>query len=140
MDIIPNSEIILKPQKRITVDGGDVLQILKSNEKEFRGFQEAYLSIIKNNYIKAWKRHLKMTMNLVVPIGKVKFIFYDCKGNLLLNETIGEENYCRLTVPPNIWFGFKGLSKKDSYVFNIANIKHDPKEVERKSLEEFTFI
>ena len=81
-----------------------------------------------------------MTMNLIVPIGNVQFIFYSEKGELLLNKTIGEHNYCRLTVPPNIWFGFKGLSNKDSLILNIADMLHNPEEVERKSLDSFPFI
>ena len=36
---------------------------------------EELFSTIKCNKIKAWKRHLKMTMNLIVPLGNVKFIF-----------------------------------------------------------------
>ena len=31
---------------------------------------------------------------------------------LLKNTIVGEDNYCRITVPPMIWFGFKGLSSK----------------------------
>ena len=50
-------------------------------------------------------------MNLIVPIGKVQFIFYSHSGELIKNVIIGEENFCRITVPPEIWFGFKGLSK-----------------------------
>lgn len=132
--------IKVSSQKRIKVEGGDVLHILNSKESDFKIFHEAYFSIIKSNYIKGWKLHKEMTMNLIVPIGNVQFIFYSEKGELLLNKTIGEHNYCRLTVPPNIWFGFKGLSNKDSLILNIADMLHNPEEVERKSLDSFPFI
>ena len=43
-------------------------------------------------------------------------------------ENIGLSNYSRIIVPPGIWFGFKGLSKNNNLVSNLANIKHDPQE------------
>ena len=140
MDLNNKEKISIVIQKRINVEGGDVLHVLKSDEKQFAGFQEAYFSTIKYNYIKAWKRHMKMTMNLIVPIGKVQFIFYSHSGELIKNVIIGEENFCRITVPPEIWFGFKGLSENDSYILNISNIKHNPNEIERESINKFPFI
>ena len=134
------STIILKPLKIITLEGGDVMHALKANEDEFIGFKEAYFSTIKENRIKAWKRHLKMTMNLVVPIGKVQFNFYNNEKKLLNNIIIGKENYCRITVPPMIWFGFKGLSNSTSFILNISNELHDPKEVERQPQSFLTFL
>ena len=140
MYYINKPEIIIKPLKRIQLEDGDVLHALKSSENEFHGFKEAYFSSIKPNKIKAWKRHLKMTMNLIIPVGKVHFNFYDNDKVILVNTIIGEENYARITVPPMIWFGFKGLSSNTSYVLNISNELHDPLEIERKPLSFLKFL
>ena len=134
------NEIKIKTLKKFHLPEGDVLHALKSSENEFNGFQEAYFSTIKENKIKAWKRHLKMTMNLVVPVGSVQFNFYDNQKNILNNIIIGEDNYARITVPPNIWFGFKGVSSKTSFILNISDLSHDPSEVERKPLNFLNFI
>ena len=136
----PKNEIIIKPLKKFNLPEGDVLHALKSTEKEFNGFEEAYFSTIKENKIKAWKRHLKMTMNLIVPVGSVQFNFYDNQKKFLINIIIGEDNYARITVPPTIWFGFKGLSSKTSFILNISDLSHDPSEVERKPLNFLNFI
>ncbi len=139
--MIQNKPLIkIKALKKIPLEEGDVLHILKASEEEFNGFQEAYFSQIKKNKVKAWKRHLRMTMNLVVPIGKVQFNFYDENKNLIKNIIIGEENYSRLTVPPKVWFGFKGLSLRTSYILNISDELHDPSEVERKPLSFLNFL
>ena len=135
-----NSLIVIKKLKKFELDEGDVLHALKDSESEFSGFKEAYFSTIRHNKIKAWKKHLKMTMNLIVPISAVQFIFYDLENNLLNNIIIGEDNYCRITVPPNIWCGFKGLSSKTSYILNIADTSHDPLEIERKPLSFLNFL
>ena len=57
--------------------------------------------------------------------------------NILNNIIIGEDNYARITVPPNIWFGFKGVSSKTSFILNISDLSHDPSEVERKPAKFF---
>ena len=70
-----------------------------------------------------------MTLNLIVPYGKVKFVFYSQKKNIFKVIEIGEKKYSRLTVPPKIWFGFQGRGSGKNLLVNIANMVHDPKEV-----------
>lgn len=132
-------QIQVKPQQQISTAGGDVWHALKSTEDSFTGFGEAYFSWVEPRAIKAWKQHMNMTMNLIVPIGTVRFIFYELGNNSFREERIGTFFYARLTVPPRIWFGFQGISETPSLMLNVANMPHDPKEIERKSLEEIRF-
>ena len=74
-----------------------------------------------------------------LPIGTVRFIFYELENNSFREERIGTFSYARLTVPPRTWFGFQGISGAPSLMLNVANMPHDPKEIERKSLEEIRF-
>ena len=105
------------------------MPILKKKETKKWNFREAYFSKVKFGKIKAWKFHLKMTLNLVVPSGKVKFVFYSEKEERFRVIIIGEKRYSRLTVPPKIWVGFKGISKPESIILNITNVKHNKKEI-----------
>ena len=125
--------------KIINLEKGDVLHYLKNSSKNFNGFGEIYFSKIKPNVIKAWKLHKIMTLNLIVPMGKVRFVFFSETTKEFRVEDIGEENYKRLSVPPGIWFGFKGLSKKTSLIANFANIEHDPNESINKNINEINF-
>jgi dTDP-4-dehydrorhamnose 3,5-epimerase len=59
--------------KIILSEDGSVMHSLKSSEKDFKGFGESYFSTVNNGAIKAWKRHKKMTLNLTVPVGIVRF-------------------------------------------------------------------
>ena len=130
----------MTPLKRIPTPGGDVLHALKSTEGAFYGFGEAYFSFVEPGVIKAWKQHLRMTMNLVVPVGSVRFVFHDSFTLSFREEIIGESNYQRLTVPPNIWFGFQGVASTPSLLLNLASVPHDPAEVKRKTLAEVQSI
>ena len=138
MGSVDISDIKLTSLKRIHLSGGDVLHGMKASEEGYSGFGEAYFSEIKFGEIKAWKKHTQMTMNLVVPLGEVRFVFADQTGSFR-EEIIGSSNYYRLTVPPGIWFGFQGIFENTSIILNISNIEHSPLEVERKELEDFKF-
>jgi dTDP-4-dehydrorhamnose 3,5-epimerase len=136
------SDIKVTPLKRISTSGGDVLHAMKKGDQGFGGFGEAYFSWVSSGAVKAWKRHTKMEMNLVVPVGNVRFVFFSHGLNSeeeFRTEDIGEDRYVRITVPPAVWFGFQGVGWKDSLVLNIANIPHDPSEVERLSLSEVDY-
>lgn len=137
MGTVNLENIIITPLKRIELDGGDVLHALKNNEVGYDVFGEAYFSSIKFDVIKGWKLHTKMTMNLIVPVGDVKFVFYNEKTFRVIE--IGEKSYSRITVPPGIWFGFKGIGLNNNLVLNIANLRHDPEEVQRKNNSEINF-
>jgi dTDP-4-dehydrorhamnose 3,5-epimerase len=52
---------------------------------------------------------------------------------------MSRENYFRLTIPPMIWVGFQGLSNRNSMLLNIANLMHDPLEVDKKNINEIEF-
>tara|TARA_B100000579_G_C22572666_1_gene729651 strand:+ start:373 stop:804 length:432 start_codon:yes stop_codon:yes gene_type:complete len=139
MGAVSLSEIIVSPLNRISTVGGDVMHALKNSENEFNGFGEVYFSWADPGAIKAWKCHQKMTLNLVVPLGEISFVFHlDNKHQDFRKEIIGDTNYVRLTVPPGIWFGFKGIGHQN-LLMNLADISHDPDEVLRKEPSEIEY-
>lgn len=132
-------DILITPLARIATTGGDVLHAMKQSDVGYAGFGEAYFSWIATGAIKAWKRHTRMTMNVVVPVGRVRFVFRLDGGDEFRVQEIGVDCYARLTVPPGIWFGFQGLAEPQSLVLNIASIPHDPNEVQRLALSDIQY-
>lgn len=124
---------------RLGAEGGDVLHVLKSSEVDFAEFGEAYFSEVRFRAVKAWKMHERMTLNLVVPFGSVRFVFFDELQSSFNAITIGPSHHARLHVKPGVWFGFQGLADPISIVLNIANIEHSPDEVRRKPLSDFSY-
>lgn len=117
--------------KIIKIHAGNIMKALKKSELKKWSFGEAYFSKIKFNKIKAWKYHKKMSLQLIVPSGKVKFVFFSKKNNKFKVIEIGEKKYYRITVPPKIWFGFKGVTRKESIILSITNMNHSKKEILR---------
>lgn len=134
--------LVITPLNVIDTTGGSVMHAMKKIDNGFDGFGEAYFSKIDFNSVKAWKRHKEMTLNIIVPVGKIQFVLFDDRAGSkkqFKEITISKDNYLRLTVPPLIWMGFKGLDKKGSMLLNIANIVHDPDEVDVKDIKEIQY-
>jgi dTDP-4-dehydrorhamnose 3,5-epimerase len=134
--------VLISPLRIIQVQEGDVFHGMKSSDNGYSGFGEAYFSSIKAGEIKGWKRHKEMTLNIIVPYGEIHFVMFDDrkKSNAKFqNVILSLTNYCRLTVPPMVWLGFKGQGSDTSILLNIASITHDPLESESKNLNEIEF-
>jgi len=135
--------VTLTPLNIIEVNGGDILHAMKREDNGFSGFGEAYFSNVNYKTIKAWKRHRNMTMNIVVPIGEIRFVLFDDREKALNKNfheiLLSRNNYYRLTVPPMVWFGFQGIFKGESMLLNLANKIHKPSEAERKQADELNF-
>ena len=140
MDDFSLDNILVTPLKRITTEGGDVMHALKKSDNGYNGFGEVYFSWVEQGAIKAWKCHQRMTLNLVVLLGEVSFVFHltDQKDGFRV-EDIGEARYVRLTVPPGIWFGFQGQASGNNLLMNVADMVHDPDELLRKSVTEIQY-
>lgn len=119
--------------------GGPVFRGMRVTDQGFAGFGELYFSEVCYGGVKAWKRHTDMTMNLMVPVGSVKFVFYDEAANKFVEHVIGRQRYCRMTVLPGVWFGFQGFSKGTNLIANFSNITHDPKEVQVRDIDSFNY-
>jgi|TARA_B110000467_G_C18117631_1_gene366059 dTDP-4-dehydrorhamnose 3,5-epimerase len=134
--------VLITPLKIIKVNEGDVFHGIKSSDKGYFGFGEAYFSSIKSGQTKGWKRHQNMTLNIIVPSGEIQFVMFDDRNNSegrFQDIVLSLKNYCRLTIPPMVWMAFKGLSDENSLLLNVASIPHDPTESEVKKLDEIKY-
>ena len=135
-------DVIITHLDVVDTPGGNVMLGMKETSVGYAGFGEAYFSQVHEGAIKAWKRHKNMTLNLVVPLGEIKFVLFDDRdaSNTRFQEVIiSRDSFYRLTVPPMIWVGFQGLSNSESLLLNIANIEHDPSEIDRLEIEKINY-
>lgn len=136
--------VVLTPLKIIDNPRGSVYHGMKKSDPGFAGFGEAYFSTVNHGDIKPWKKHLRTTLNLIVPVGKIRFVLHDeregsiTKGNTFAYE-LGPDNYKRLTVPPEVWMAFEGLGEGLNLLLDVTDLEHDPDEAERVDLSEFEY-
>ena len=145
MTITTIAGVVVTPLKTIATDGGAVLHGLRQSDNSFAGFGEAYFSKVNHGSIRGWKKHQRMTLNLVVPAGAIRFVIIDdragsdTRGNIDDLALSANDHYSRLTVPPGLWMGFQGIGTTENLLLNIASIEHDPAEADQRPLDAFGF-
>jgi len=133
--------IAIRPLKQISDERGKLMHMLKRDDPWFEKFGEIYFSVVYPGAIKGWHLHKVMTLNYAVVSGIIKLVLYDdregspSRGRLQEIFT-GQDNYALITIPPNVWNGFKGIGTAPAIVANCATIPHDPAEIVR--LDPFT--
>jgi dTDP-4-dehydrorhamnose 3,5-epimerase len=130
--------VTLTPLRKINSQKGSVLHAMKKSDSGFDGFGEAYFSAISKDSIKGWKKHTKMTLNIIVPIGIIKFVVFNEPKGKFFSVTLSQENYQRLTIKPGLTMAFKGIGESN-ILLNLANIEHDPEEGVNINLNEITY-
>ena len=132
--------VLFTPLRRIATPSGDVLHGLKASAAGYTGFAEAYFSQIHQGALKSWRLHTLATLNLVVPVGSVRFVVYDDRAGspttgAFEEYVVGHANYGRLTIWPGIWMAFQGLGPGTSTILSIIDREHDPAESSTREVE-----
>jgi len=132
----------VRPLKIFSDERGSVFHMLRRDSAHFTEFGEIYFSSVRPEMTKGWKRHTRMTLNLAVPIGRVRFSVFDDRVN---SETIGltssvilgpGDEYSLLTVSPMLWLAFENIGDQDALVANCPNMPHMPDEADNRSLND----
>ncbi len=129
--------------RRIATPKGEVRHGLRASDAGFAGFGEAYFTEVRPGQTKGWKRHTRMTMNLVVITGTVRFLLHDGEGQGWTDYVLSAEavqGYGRLTVPPGWWMAFHGQGGVHNLLMNLASHEHDPAEAESCELGVFAGV
>ena len=71
-----------------------MLHFLRNDDPDFTSFGECYMSEINSVAIKGWKKHLEQTQNIVVPIGKIKFVLFDSRNNSATKTSEDSQRLC----------------------------------------------
>lgn len=131
--------LVLTPLRQIVDERGAVLHMLRRDAPDFREFGECYFSEVNPGAIKAWKRHLRQTQNLAVPVGRMRFVFCDLReggaGRVHALELGRPDAYQRLTIPPLVWYGFTCVGDAAALIVNCADLPHEPAEAETLALD-----
>jgi len=129
--------VILTPLKQVIDERGKVMHMLREGDSVFKRFGEIYFSCTHPGSIKAWHLHKESVLNYVCIKGKVKLVLFDDRKEsstqgVCQELTLSPEDYFLVTIPSNIWNGFKGLDKNESIIANCLTLPHNEKEMVRK--------
>lgn len=131
-----DNNVIVNDINIISSDDAHIYKYIQNTDECFNGFGEIYGSLIKKDQIKAWKYQNKNIMNLFVPYGSVKLVCY--YNNKFFEVIMSEQNTKRITVRPNIYYGFKGIGEKN-LILNLINNIHDENSSINKPLSHLSY-
>ena len=128
----------LHPLRRIAVEKGDIYHALKCTDAGFHGFGEAYFSEIGHGLTKGWKRHNRMTLNIVVAKGAIRFFVHNSETGETESVLLGPDIcHSRLELAPGLWMAFRGEAPGYSMLLDIIPDLHDPSEADKAELDSF---
>lgn len=125
------------PLKVILDQRGAVLHMIRSDASGFSQIGEVYFSEVFPGAVKAWKRHLRQSQMLTVPVGRILIVMFDGRVDSptymqTLELELGRPDmYFRLKIPPMVWYGFAGIAKVSSLIVNCPDLPHDSNESQR---------
>lgn len=128
--------VVVKTLNKIPDERGCIYHMLRCDDALFEKFGEIYFSSVRPKVVKGWHWHKKMTLNYTVIVGTIKLVLYDAREKSptqgdVMEIITGEDNYCLIKVPPQIWNGFQCVSAHTAIVANAATLPYDPDEIVR---------
>lgn len=139
MGTVTENGVLVSPLRVIPTPGGEVRHGMKATDPGFSGFGEAYFSLVAPGAVKGWKRHRRMTLNLVAACGAVRVCICGERGGREVYDLCPErpEGHLRLTVRPGAWVAFGGVGPRINVLLNVADMPHDPAEADTLPLAHF---
>jgi|TARA_B100001093_G_C26827343_1_gene1014633 dTDP-4-dehydrorhamnose 3,5-epimerase len=124
--------------KKVISHKGKIIKILNKGDIRFFSFGELYISEAKKGFVKAWKKHKQVYLNILVLTGSIKFVFFNERTRKFKKIILSESSNKRLFIPKNVWFGFEGLKHKN-LLLSLASNSKIQKELMRKKVKDLNY-
>jgi dTDP-4-dehydrorhamnose 3,5-epimerase len=103
---------------------GYLMEILRSDWREFERFGQVYVTAAYPGVVKGWHYHKLQTDHFVCIHGMAKVVLYDRREDSPthgeVNEFfIGERNPSLVKIPPEVVHGFKGVGQGVALIVNV---------------------
>ncbi|GAI59593.1 unnamed protein product [marine sediment metagenome] len=115
----------VKELRLIPDERGRLMEILRTDDKEFSEFGQVYVTTAYPGVVKAWHYHKLQDDNMTVLKGMAKIVLYDARKTSptkgVINEFfVGDHNHILIHIPKLIWHGFKCMSEQETMIVNIV--------------------
>ncbi|MEI6862878.1 MAG: dTDP-4-dehydrorhamnose 3,5-epimerase family protein [Candidatus Omnitrophota bacterium] len=132
----------VKKLKVIPDDRGRLMEIMRADDKFFKKFGQVYMTTAKPGVVKAWHYHRLQEDNFTCVHGKMRLALYDARKS---SSTYGEvndfiislEDPMLVTIPKNVYHGFKCVSDCEAVVINTPTKTYNYKEPDEYRLDEY---
>ena len=113
----------IKDLKVMPDERGRLMEILRSDDSIFKKFGQVYMTTVKPGVVKAWHYHRLQHDFFCCVKGKVRVGLYDARENSptsgeTMEITLSLEEPKLVSIPVNVYHGFKGMADEESIVIN----------------------
>ncbi len=120
----------VKDLKPIPDDRGMLMEMWRSDDPDFQGFGQVYITWVYPGVVKAWHYHKKQTDHFVCVSGMAKVALHDAReGSPTRGETndfvIGWQRQRLLIIPPGVYHGFTAVGTEPAGIINIPTELYD---------------
>jgi len=135
--------VVVKQLKIIPDDRGRLMEIFRCDDGFFKKFGQVYMTTVYKDVIKAWHFHKIQTDNFACIHGNIRLGLYDARKN---SSTYGKtEEYIMgldrpilVSIPPEVYHGFKGIADGESIVVNTPTEPYNHKKPDEYREDPFT--
>lgn len=122
----------IKRLKVIPDERGRLMEIFRSDDGFFEKFGQAYMTTTKPGIVKAWHYHKIQTDNFCCVKGKIRLGLYDARESSAtfgktMDISLNLDEPKLVSIPPNVYHGFKGVADEESLVINIPTEPYNHK-------------
>ncbi|MCZ7567513.1 MAG: dTDP-4-dehydrorhamnose 3,5-epimerase family protein [Ardenticatenaceae bacterium] len=117
-------DVYVRRLKLIADERGYLMEMFRSDWEEFKAFGQVYITAVYSGVIKGWHYHKHQEDNFICVAGMAKVVLYDSREDSLtrgeINEFfLGTQNPIKVTIPPGVMHGFKGISPEMTLIVNV---------------------
>jgi dTDP-4-dehydrorhamnose 3,5-epimerase len=134
--------VVIKKLKIIPDDRGRLMEIFRSDDAAFKKFGQVYMTTVLKGVVKAWHYHKIQTDNFVCINGKIRLGLYDSRSGSPTFGQTGEyimslEDPFLISIPDQVYHGFKGLADGESIVINTPTEPYNCKTPDEYRVDAF---
>lgn len=126
--------VLYETPKVIPDNRGCVRRFMRCDDEFFHPVREIYITEVYRDVFKGWHGYPQKTLSYVVVSGMVQLVLIDTRKDSPTFQDVdtfflGDNNYAKVTIPPNVFNGFLGLT--DAKIVVAADRPFDEKEIIR---------
>ncbi len=121
--------VVLKELVVYQDERGSLFEILRSDEKIFRKFGQAYITVCKSGWVKGFHYHKKQCDYFCVVKGKARIVLCDRRKrsfNRIIEEYIlSAQKPQLLRIPPGVVHGFECINNRECWILNLPSLPYN---------------
>ena len=82
-------DVVLTPLRKISDERGRIMHLYRRDWPIFRGFGEAYFSVVNPGVVKAWHLHKEVTLNYTAVTGMISTVLFVMKHSSASARSFG---------------------------------------------------